>query len=78
MLDMVPPGLPAGLVICSARTFTRDYHEALDSWTKGGASVWGTIPERVGIAAGPEVPLAPDGLDAYRSVWRRALRASRS
>jgi chromosome partitioning protein len=29
VLDMVPEGTPGGLVICSARTFTRDYDEAL-------------------------------------------------
>jgi chromosome partitioning protein len=78
VLDLVPSGVPAGLVICSARTFTRDYQDALTSWSQAGASVWGTIPERVGIAAGPEVPLAHDGLDAYRNVWRRVLRAARS
>jgi chromosome partitioning protein len=78
VLDLVPSGVPAGLVICSARTFTRDYQEALASWGQAGASVWGTIPERVGIAAGPDVPLALDGLDAYRNVWRRLLRAARS
>jgi chromosome partitioning protein len=78
VLDLVPASVPAGLIICSARTFTRDYQEALASWGQSGASVWGTIPERVGIAAGPEEPLAHDGLDAYRSVWRRLLRASRS
>jgi chromosome partitioning protein len=78
VLDMVPSKVPAGLVICSARTFTRDYQDAMASWGQAGASIWGTIPERVGIAAGPEVPLAYDGLEAYRSVWRRLLRASRS
>jgi chromosome partitioning protein len=39
--------------------------------------VWGSVPERVSIATGPEGPLATDGLDAYRAVWRRALRAAR-
>jgi chromosome partitioning protein len=39
--------------------------------------VWGSVPERVTIAAGPDGRLSPDGLDAYRGVWRRALRAAR-
>ena len=29
VLDIVPAGVPAGLVVCSARTYTRDYHDAL-------------------------------------------------
>jgi chromosome partitioning protein len=40
--------------------------------------VWGSVPERVAIAAGPSEWLSADGIDAYREVWRRALRASRS
>jgi chromosome partitioning protein len=65
-------------VISSARTFTRDYQETVDWWTEQGVAVWGSIPERVSIAAGPESGLSVDGLEAYRSVWRRLLRASRS
>ncbi len=38
--------------------------------------VWGTVPERVGIAAGPDGWLSPEGLEAYGEVWRRARRAS--
>jgi chromosome partitioning protein len=77
VLDMVPKRVPVGLVICSARTFTRDYHEALAIWAEAGVPVWGTVAERVAIAAGPDGRLSPDGLDAYRSTWRRALRAAR-
>jgi chromosome partitioning protein len=76
MLDMVPAGVPVGIVICSARTQTRDYHEALATWEDEESAVWGTIPERVAIATGPDGWLAPDGLDAYRSVWRAVLRAA--
>jgi chromosome partitioning protein len=76
VLDLIPAGTPAGLVISSARTFTRDYHEALARWSQAGVPVWGTVPERVAIAAGPDEWLATDGLDAYRSVWRRALQAA--
>ena len=77
VLDMVPKRVPAGLVICSARTFTRDYHDALATWAEAGVPVWGTVAERVAIAAGPDDRLSVDGLDAYRSAWRRALRAAR-
>jgi chromosome partitioning protein len=77
VLDLVPDGLPAGLVICSARTYTRDYHEALANWQDEDASVWGTVPERVSIAQGPDGWLAADGLEAYGEVWRRVQRATR-
>lgn len=77
VLDMVPEGTPVGLVICSARTFTRDYQDALADWDEAGARVWGTVPERVAIAAGPERWLAFDGIEAYREVWRRVQRAAR-
>ena len=78
VLDMMPAGVPVGLVICSARTFTRDYHEALASWAEAGVPVWGTVPERVAIAAGPVGWLSFDGIDADRNTWRRVLRAARS
>lgn len=78
VLGMIPEGTPAGLVITSARTFTRDYQEALATWAEAGVPVWGTIPERVGIAAGPSRPLHEDGLAAYRKVWRRVQSAARA
>jgi chromosome partitioning protein len=78
VVEMVPRGTPAGLVISSARTFTRDYQDALASWAEEGVAVWATVPERVAIAAGPSEWLSADGLDAYRDVWRRALRAVRA
>jgi chromosome partitioning protein len=77
MLDLVPDGLPVGVVICAARTFTRDYHEAVATWEDEDVPVWGTVPERVAIAAGPEGWLAPTGLDAYRAVWQQVARAGR-
>jgi len=78
VLDMVPKRLPAGLVFASARTFTRDYQETIAMWQEAGVPVWGTIPERVGIAAGPDGWLSAEGLELYGEVWRRARRATRS
>jgi chromosome partitioning protein len=78
VLAMVPDGTPAGLAICSARSFTRSYADALTGWSQAGVSVWGTIPERVAIATGPAGALWPDGLDAYRKLWRRVQSAARS
>jgi chromosome partitioning protein len=77
VLDLVPSKLPAGLVICSARTYTRDFQDTVQAWTEAGVPVWGSIPERVAIAAGPEAWLSPDGLESYRTVWRRMQRAIR-
>jgi chromosome partitioning protein len=78
VLAMVPEGTPAGLVITSARTFTRDYQDALAAWAEARVSVWGTIPERVAIAAGPVRPLYEEGLEAYKKVWRKVQTAARS
>jgi chromosome partitioning protein len=77
VLDMVPKRLAAGLVIASARTFTRDYHDTVAMWAEVGVPVWGTVPERVTIAAGPDGWLSAEGLDAYGEVWRRVRRAAR-
>jgi chromosome partitioning protein len=78
VLDLVPKRTPVGIVICSARTYTRDYQDVVAAWEEAGVNVWGSVPERVAIASGPEGWLAPDGVDAYRSVWRRVLRSSNS
>jgi chromosome partitioning protein len=78
VLDLVPDGLPFGVVICAARTFTRDYHEAVASWEDDDVPVWGTVPERVSIAAGPDGWLSPAGLEAYGEVWRHCERAGRA
>jgi chromosome partitioning protein len=77
VLDMVPKGMPAGLVICSARTFTRDYQDTVAMWVEAGVPVWGAVPERVTIAAGPDGWLSAEGLDAYGEVWRRLRRTAR-
>jgi chromosome partitioning protein len=78
VLDLVPKRLPAGLVFSSARTFTRDYQETVAMWQEAGVPVWGTIPERVGIAAGPDGWLSAEGLELYGEVLRKARRATRS
>jgi chromosome partitioning protein len=75
VLDMMPKRMPVGLVFASARTFTRDYHEAVAMWIEAGVPVWGTVPERVTIATGPDGWLSSEGLDCYRDVWRRLRRA---
>lgn len=77
VLDLVPRRFPVGLVICSARTYTRDYQDALAGWAEANVQVWGSVPERVAIAAGPEGWLSPDGIESYKAVWRRAQRAVR-
>jgi chromosome partitioning protein len=76
-LDMVPVSIPAGVVVSSARPWTRDFKEAVAAWAERGVPVWGVVPERVGIAAGPEAELHFEGLDALGEVWRRAGRAAR-
>ena len=77
VLAMIPRDIPVGLVICSARTYTRDYQDMVDTWSGTVERVWGSVPERVTIAQGPLARLADDGLEAYRPVWRRAQRAAR-
>jgi chromosome partitioning protein len=77
VLAMIPRDIPVGLVVCSARTYTRDYQDLIDTWKGGIERVWASVPERVTIAQGPQASLAADGLEAYRSVWSRAQRAAR-
>ena len=56
-LDMIGDRTPHGVVICAARLGTNDLDEAVAWWTDSKVPVWGIIPERVGIAAGPECSL---------------------
>lgn len=77
VLGMVPRRVPVGLVVCSARTYTRDYQDVVAGWREADVPIWGSVPERVAIATGPDGWLSADGLDSYRGVWRRALRAVR-
>lgn len=76
-LEMVPHGVPAGVVVSSARPWTRDFVETVDSWAEAGIRVWGVFPERVGIASGPEAGLHPEGLEVAAEVWQHVTRAFR-
>ncbi|HUZ10509.1 MAG TPA: ParA family protein [Acidimicrobiales bacterium] len=73
-LEMVDDGTPVGIVICGARIGTNDLAETIDWWTGQQIPIWGVVPERVGIAAGPEARLYREGLDEYGVVLKRALR----
>jgi chromosome partitioning protein len=75
-VGLIPTKTPRGIVIAAARLGTNDLDETVAWWKGEGVSVWGIVPERVGIAAGPEARLYRDGLDEYERVLRRALRGS--
>ncbi len=68
-IAMIPNGTPFGLVIASARTWTRDFRETVMAWNEVGTKVLGVVPERVSIASGPDAELYPDGIEAYSLVW---------
>jgi chromosome partitioning protein len=76
-LEMVPARTPRGVVICSARFGTNDLEATIAWWKAEKVPLWGVIPERVGIAAGPEARLYREGLEGYDAVLRRALRGGR-
>jgi chromosome partitioning protein len=73
-LEMIPAGTPSGIVISAARLGTNDLEEAIAWWKGEKVSIWGVIPERVGIAAGPDARLYRQGLEEYDAVLRRVLR----
>ncbi len=73
-LEMVGTKTTYGLVLCAARLGTNDLEAAIRWWTENEVPIWGIIPERVGIAAGPESRLYREGLDAYDAVLKKALR----
>lgn len=68
-IGMIPNGVPLGLVIASARPWTRDFRESVTAWSEVGVRILGTVPERVGIASGPDSDLSEDGLESYGLVW---------
>jgi chromosome partitioning protein len=73
-LDMIPARTPRGVIISAARLGTNDLDETIAWWKAENVAVWGVIPERVGIAAGPEARLYRQGLDEYDAVLRRVLK----
>jgi chromosome partitioning protein len=73
-LGLVPARTPRGLVISAARFGTNDLDETIAWWTQEGVPIWGVVPERVAIAAGPEARLYREGLEEYDGVLRKALR----
>ncbi len=73
-LEMIGDRTPLGVVICAARLGTNDLDAAVQWWTENQIPIWGIIPERVGIASGPEARLYREGLDAYDAVLRKAVR----
>ena len=73
-LEMIGGRTPHGLVICAARLGTNDLTEAIAWWSESKVPIWGIIPERVGIASGPEARLYREGLDAYGAVLKKAVR----
>jgi len=75
-LELIPAKTPRGVVICAARLGTNDLEAAIAWWRSEKVPVWGVIPERVAIAAGPEGRLYREGLAEYDAVLRRALRGA--
>jgi chromosome partitioning protein len=73
-LSMLRRSTPRGVVICAARMGTRDLDETVAWWTGQDVPVWGVIPERVGIAAGPEAKLFSEGVALYDKVLKKAVR----
>jgi chromosome partitioning protein len=73
-LAMLPRSTPRGVVVCAARMGTNDLAETIAWWNGQEVPIWGVIPERVGIAAGPEGRLHSEGLSAYAAVLKKALR----
>jgi chromosome partitioning protein len=73
-LEMIPASTPRGIVITAARLGTNDLADAIAWWRAEQVAIFGVIPERVGIAAGPEARLYREGLDGYDAVLRRVLR----
>jgi chromosome partitioning protein len=76
-IEMVPARASCGVVIASARLGTNDLDETIAFWREQKVPVWGVVPERVGIAAGPEARLYREGVEHYTDVLRSALRGHR-
>ena len=76
-LELIPASVPRGLVICAARLGTNDLETTIAWWKEQKVEIWGVIPERFSIAAGPESRLSREGLANYDTVLNRALRGWR-
>ena len=76
-VSMLPRTTARGVVVCAARLGTNDLAETISWWAGQDVPVWGVIPERVGIAAGPDARLYPEGLDLYGTVLKKAIRRPR-
>lgn len=77
MLDIIPETTPRGIILCAARTGTRDVAEMIELWEEAGEKVWGTIPERVSIAGAASADLSVIGLVCYDGVLRQAIAAAK-
>lgn len=76
-IELLDDAVPYGVVVCAARLGTNDLVQTVEWWSGEKVPVWGVIPERVGIAAGPESRLYREGLEAYDAVLTRALKRRR-
>ena len=76
-LELVPERTPRGVVLCSARLGTNDLEETIAFWRRERVPVWGVVPERVGIASGPEARLHREGLEHYGEILKRLARSAR-
>jgi chromosome partitioning protein len=76
-LEIVPEATPHGLIVCAARTGTRDVAETIEMWEQAGEKVWGTIPERVSIAGAATADLSVIGLVFYDNILRKAIAAAK-
>ncbi len=73
-ISLLPRSTPRGVVVCAARLGTNDLEETVAWWTGQDVPVWGVVPERVGIAAGPESRLHAEGIALYEKVLKKAVR----
>ncbi|MHB8318756.1 MAG: hypothetical protein ACYDEP_05950 [Acidimicrobiales bacterium] len=73
-LEMIPKDIPCGVVVCAARLGTNDLAVTVEEWAEAQVPVWGVVPERVGIAAGPGARLHREGLEEYARVFKRAQK----
>jgi chromosome partitioning protein len=71
-IELIPAKKPRGVVIASARFGTNDLDDTIAWWREQRIPVWGVVPERVGIASGPEARLSREGIELYAAVLRRA------